>query len=128
MSTTTQEKLRSDRSDRSDRQDSSSDEEKRSSRNVGSLPSDGTASTSSSLKGEDVLALQDLDPALNMKMHLVNNVRPVPSFWHMYVASHLTNKTGNRRDRVDELPLETIRAQRFWVSESMTPRLPMLNT
>lgn len=24
---------------------------------------------------EDVLALQDLDPALNMKMHLVNNVR-----------------------------------------------------
>ncbi len=29
----------------------------------------------SSLKGEDLLALQDLDPALNMKMHLVNNVR-----------------------------------------------------
>lgn len=29
----------------------------------------------SSIKGgEDVLALQDLDPALNMKMHLVNNV------------------------------------------------------
>ena len=25
--------------------------------------------------GKDVLALQDLDPALNMKMHLVNNVR-----------------------------------------------------
>lgn len=25
--------------------------------------------------GEDILALQDLDPALNMKMHLVNNVR-----------------------------------------------------
>lgn len=24
---------------------------------------------------EDILALQDLDPALNMKMHLVNNVR-----------------------------------------------------
>lgn len=24
--------------------------------------------------GEDVLALQDLDPALNLKMHLVNNV------------------------------------------------------
>lgn len=24
--------------------------------------------------GEDILALQDLDPALNMKMHLVNNV------------------------------------------------------
>lgn len=25
--------------------------------------------------GEDILALQDLDPALNAKMHLVNNVR-----------------------------------------------------
>lgn len=25
--------------------------------------------------GEDLLALQDLDPALNAKMHLVNNVR-----------------------------------------------------
>lgn len=24
--------------------------------------------------GEDILALQDLDPAMNMKMHLVNNV------------------------------------------------------
>lgn len=24
--------------------------------------------------GQDVLALEDLDPALNMKMHLVNNV------------------------------------------------------
>jgi hypothetical protein len=31
---------------------------------------------STSLKGEDALALQDLDPALNAKMHLVNNVRP----------------------------------------------------
>lgn len=26
-------------------------------------------------ESEDILALQDLDPALNMKMHLVNNVR-----------------------------------------------------
>jgi hypothetical protein len=26
-------------------------------------------------EGEDVLALQDVDPALNSKMHLVNNVR-----------------------------------------------------
>lgn len=25
-------------------------------------------------QGEDILALQDLDPALNAKMHLVNNV------------------------------------------------------
>ncbi len=29
-------------------------------------------------KGEDILAMQDLDPVLNAKMHLVNNVR-----WNM---------------------------------------------
>lgn len=34
--------------------------------------SDGDVS--SLRKGEDILALQDLDPALNAKMHLVNNV------------------------------------------------------
>jgi hypothetical protein len=28
----------------------------------------------SSMKSEDVLGLQDLDPAMNMKMHLINNV------------------------------------------------------
>ena len=27
-----------------------------------------------SIRGEDVLSMQDLDPALNRKMHLVNNV------------------------------------------------------
>lgn len=27
--------------------------------------------------GQDVLAMQDIDPALNMKMHLVNNVSTV---------------------------------------------------
>lgn len=32
------------------------------------------ADGSSLRNGEDILALQDLDPALNMKMHLVNNV------------------------------------------------------
>lgn len=26
-------------------------------------------------KGEDILSMQDVDPALNAKMHLVNNVR-----------------------------------------------------
>ena len=26
-------------------------------------------------EGEDILALQDIDPALNAKMHLVNNVK-----------------------------------------------------
>lgn len=30
-------------------------------------------------EGEDILARQDLDPALNLKMHLVNNVSPVRS-------------------------------------------------
>jgi len=34
-----------------------------------------TAEGGSIRGGEDILALQDLDPALNMKMHLVNNVR-----------------------------------------------------
>lgn len=34
-----------------------------------------SASEESCLKGEDVLGLQDLDPAMNRKMHLVNNVR-----------------------------------------------------
>jgi hypothetical protein len=32
------------------------------------------ADGSSLRSGEDILSLQDLDPALNMKMHLVNNV------------------------------------------------------
>jgi len=49
---------------------SSQDEEKCPAENVVNIPRDGTASP----KGEDLLALQDLDPALNMKMHLVNNV------------------------------------------------------
>jgi hypothetical protein len=53
-----------------DRRNSGPDEEKRAADNVVDAHSDGSAS----LKGEDVLALQDLDPALNMKMHLVNNV------------------------------------------------------
>ncbi|KAK7735270.1 Filamentous Growth Regulator [Cytospora paraplurivora] len=40
----------------------------------GTLEADIRAADSSSLdSGEDVLALQDLEPALNMKMHLVNN-------------------------------------------------------
>ncbi|KAH8819956.1 major facilitator superfamily domain-containing protein [Xylogone sp. PMI_703] len=39
---------------------------------------------SSVAKGEDILALQDIDPALNAKMHLVNNVRSTPT-------AHVTN-------------------------------------
>jgi hypothetical protein len=29
-------------------------------------------------EGQDILALQDIDPALNAKMFLVNNVRGIP--------------------------------------------------
>ena len=39
--------------------------------------------------GVDILALQDLDPALNMKMHLVNNVRSSSS---SQVLTSLTQK------------------------------------
>lgn len=40
----------------------------------GGVLTDVRAADSGSLRnGEDILALQDLDPALNMKMHLVNN-------------------------------------------------------
>jgi hypothetical protein len=34
----------------------------------------------SSIGGEDVLAMNDLDPALDLKMHLVNNVRQLHPF------------------------------------------------
>lgn len=37
-------------------------------------PDDLRNADGSSVNGSDVLALQDVDPALNMKMHLVNNV------------------------------------------------------
>ena len=33
-----------------------------------------TTDVKATFEGEDVLDLEDLDPALNMKMHLVNNV------------------------------------------------------
>jgi hypothetical protein len=38
---------------------------------------DGSSITS----GEDILAMQDVDPALNMKMHLVNNVSDLLPLW-----------------------------------------------
>lgn len=38
-------------------------------------PGVGTFGDDASLRsGQDILSLQDIDPALNMKMHLVNNV------------------------------------------------------
>lgn len=40
----------------------------------------------SSIAGSDVLALQDIDPAMNMKMHLVNNVS---SLFRRYGGFHL---------------------------------------
>ena len=42
-------------------------------------------------EGEDILSLEDLDPALNMKMHLVNNVCGSSStipFWNLETGSH----------------------------------------
>lgn len=36
---------------------------------------DVTFDTHSVDKGEDILSMQDVDPALNAKMHIVNNVR-----------------------------------------------------
>lgn len=42
---------------------------------MGSPPGDNILAVA---EGEDILALQDLDPALNMKMHLVNNVGTAP--------------------------------------------------
>lgn len=39
---------------------------------------DGSPNISSINKGEDILALQDIDKALNAKMYIVNNVRIIP--------------------------------------------------
>lgn len=44
-------------------------------RDVGMNEDVRTIQSSSVGDAEDILALQDLDPALNAKMHLVNNVR-----------------------------------------------------
>jgi hypothetical protein len=49
----------------------------------------------SSLQGEDVLALQDLDPALNMKMHIVNNVGATAMLWLGLRVASLTSGAGN---------------------------------
>ncbi|KFA78998.1 hypothetical protein S40288_00542 [Stachybotrys chartarum IBT 40288] len=40
---------------------------------AGHGPNELLSTDGSSTRGEDILSLQDLDPALNMKMHLVNN-------------------------------------------------------
>ena len=47
------------------------------------------AADGSSLNGEDILALQDLDPALNLKMHLVNNVRDVLHWSTVTIPAHV---------------------------------------
>lgn len=44
-------------------------------RDIGMNEDVRTTQSSSVGDAEDILALQDLDPALNAKMHLVNNVR-----------------------------------------------------
>lgn len=45
---------------------------------AGHGPNELLSMDGSSMRGEDILSLQDLDPALNMKMHLVNNVSASP--------------------------------------------------
>jgi len=48
---------------------------------LGDAPKDLRAADGGSIHhGVDILALQDLDPALNMKMHLVNNVVAPPMY------------------------------------------------
>lgn len=39
------------------------------------------------MSGQDILQLQDVDPALNMKMHLVNNVR------RFYISSKIGTRS-----------------------------------
>ena len=70
---------------------SSQDEEKTPTENAVDVSSDGDASP----KGQDILALQDLDPALNMKMHLVNDVG---SHLSLYAYRCISDEmaTGNR--------------------------------
>lgn len=51
-------------------------------------------------KGEDVLALQDLDPALNLKMHLVNNVSRPASCYHADRKVLWWDGVGNLRGEV----------------------------
>lgn len=52
---------------------SDTDAEKKGAEGESGFPAREDASSVHS--GEDILSMQDLDPALNMKMHLVNNVR-----------------------------------------------------
>lgn len=86
----------------------------------------GIGETGSIQDGEDILALQHLDPALNLKMHLVNNVSscrnprsPRGSFGVGFVEwTELTVRCpslGYRRDWMDELPLEAVLPQWIWV-------------
>jgi hypothetical protein len=66
--------------------DDSHDEKK-----IGVEDANGIHSDDDSLKGEDVLALQDLDPVLNRKMHLVNNaideIGWTPYHWKLFVLN-----------------------------------------
>ncbi|KFG84627.1 putative MFS transporter [Metarhizium anisopliae] len=77
---------------------------------------------------EDILALQDLDPGMDKKMHLVNNVSVPPNKSHslkvVTVCSRIRPQQDPRRDRMDKLPLETLLPQRLRVRHApSTPKL-----
>lgn len=79
-------------------------------------------------EGIDILSLQDIDPALNAKMHIVNNVgSSQPNFFHQ--VSLLTTHwlAGNRRNWLDSISLETFRLERFWASHASSLELNIAN-
>lgn len=64
----------SDSSPRAATQEKPSEELTTTAKEKDDLANDGGSLRTGLLEGEDILARQDLDPALNLKMHLVNNV------------------------------------------------------
>jgi hypothetical protein len=63
---------------------------------------------------QEILELQDLDPALNKKMHLVNNVsRTIKCFLMRIQFTDLCKGFG--RDWLDTVSLEIIFSQWLWV-------------
>jgi hypothetical protein len=64
---------------------------------------------------EEVVGMQDLDPALDKKMHLVNNVSWIT---REDVSSSKLTREGIGSDRLDKLPSETLLPQ--WLRVSYT--------
>lgn len=68
-------------------------------------------------QGQEILAVLDLDSALNRKMHLVNNVRD-DHIWDRHSPTiPLTNSlsTDPGRDWLDTISLEIVLSQWLWV-------------